>query len=161
MTTVRLIHMPPQPATDQQASLLGHTDNGTVTVLFNVIGGLQILPLGFPNEERNWRWVRPEPGCAIVNLGDALVQWSGGVLPSVMHRVMNPPGLQAECERYSFAYVLKPDNEASMKKLVGPMATPQEDEDDQYLYEDWLMVKGAASREGKNLVRISSAQHSC
>jgi isopenicillin N synthase-like dioxygenase len=60
-TTVRLIHMPPPPAGDQQASLFGHTDNGTITVLFNVIGGLQILLPGLPLEESSWRWIKPEP----------------------------------------------------------------------------------------------------
>jgi isopenicillin N synthase-like dioxygenase len=156
MTTVRLIHMPPQ-LQDQQASLFGHTDNGSITILFNVIGGLQILPPGLSNEEQNWRWFRPEPGFAVVNLGDALVQWSGGLLRSNMHRVVNPPGQQSRSDRYSFAYVLKPDNEAPMRRLVGAGVERTQDTNDQCTYDDWLAVKGAASREGRNLIRIMAA----
>lgn len=153
-STVRLIHNPPQPAENRGTSLFGHTDNGSVTVLFNVIGGLQILPPVLADAEENWRWVRPRPGCAIVNLGDALVQWSGGILHSNMHRVVNAPGLQAESERYSFAYVLKPDNEAPMRRLVGPEVEPWEDQDAGYTYANWHKIKEAVSRNGKNLIRL-------
>lgn len=160
MSTVRLIHVPSQPAGKPKASMVGHTDNGSITILFNVIGGLQILPPGLANEDCNWRWVRPEPGCAIVNIGDALVQWSGGVLRSNMHRVMYAPGHQAECERYSFAYVLKPDNQAAMRRLVpttAAIAIAKGDvEDDHYIYKDWLKIKGLATTKGKNLVRVRS-----
>ncbi len=153
-STVRLIHNPPQPAEDRKTSLFGHTDNGSVTVLFNIIGGLQILPPGLADAEKNWRWVRPEPGCAIVNLGDALVQWSGGVLHSNMHRVVNAPGPQAESERYSFAYVLKPDNEAPMRRLIGPNVDSGEEQDARYTYANWHKIKEAASRKEKNIIRV-------
>jgi isopenicillin N synthase-like dioxygenase len=50
-TSIRPTHAPPQPQTayhrDTEAPaklLVGHTDNGTITILFNVLGGLQILP---------------------------------------------------------------------------------------------------------------------
>jgi isopenicillin N synthase-like dioxygenase len=158
MTTVRLIHAPPQPSCDRdrhiQARLLpGHTDNGSLTLLFNVIGGLQILPPDLSSsDDSNWRYVRPEPGCAIVNAGDALCQWSGGVLQSGIHRVVSPPGQQAICERYSFAYVVKPSNKASMKCLVG--GEEEEDTDGQCTFEEWLLVKSKATLEGKSIVRI-------
>lgn len=154
-TTVRLIHMPPRPASDlQKASLFGHTDNGSLTILFNVIGGLQILPPHLPDEEKNWCWLRPEPGCAIVNLGDAMVQWSGGVLHSNLHRVVTPPGQQAWSERHSFAYVMKPDQEASMRPLCSGDEVSDANEDDGYKYGDWLSVKMVSSWRGKNSVRV-------
>jgi len=106
---------------DQQTSLLGHTDNGSLTILFNIIGGLQTLP----PDSCEWRYVRPEPGCAIVNFGDTVVQWTGGVLHSNMHRVVAPPGAQAECERYSFAYVLKPSNEVRMNRWQSGSVIPK------------------------------------
>ena len=156
-STVRLIHNPPQPAEDRKTSLFGHTDNGSVTVLFNIIGGLQVLPPGLAHLQCNWHWVRPEPGCAIVNLGDALVQWSGGILHSNMHRVVNAPGQQAACERYSFAYVLKPNNKASMRRLVGPDIGVHGERDAQYTYENWHKIKEAASRKEKNLIRVAES----
>lgn len=160
-TTVRLFHAPPQPACDcvgyTPAKLLfAHTDNGTVTILFNVLGGLQVLPPGLsPTEESNWRYIRPEPNFAIVNVGDALCQWSGGLLRSGVHRVISPPGRQAQNPRLSFAYVVKPSNGASMKRLVN--GEEREEKDDQCSYEEWLLVKSRATWEGKNVVRIGDS----
>ena len=159
-TTVRLMRYPPQAAGDQQTSLYAHTDNGSVTVLFNVIGGLQILPPDLDNEESNWRWVLPEPGCAIVNLGDALVQWSGGILQSNMHRVVNAPGLQGQTERYSVAYVLKPNDDAPMQRLIGKHKRKEQsllEEDGQYTYVEWHGIKAASAAEGKNMIKINDA----
>lgn len=60
---------------DQEEGALGlpsHTDFGSVTVLFNWVGGLQI-------EDRRegkggeWVWVRPLAGHAVVNLGKSSV----------------------------------------------------------------------------------------
>lgn len=156
-STVRLIHCAPQPAEYRKTSLFGHTDNGSVTVLFNILGGLQILPPGLIDVEQNWRWVRPEPGCAIVNLGDALVQWSGGILHSNKHRIVNPPAAQAKSERYSFAYVLKPNNEAPMRRLVGVDVDPWEDQNAEFTYANWHKIKEAASRKEQKLIRIADS----
>ena len=46
MNQVRMIKTPSQPEVDRRTSLVPHTDLGTITVLFNVLGGLQILPPG-------------------------------------------------------------------------------------------------------------------
>lgn len=45
--------------------LPSHTDFGSVTVLFNRMGGLQIEG----GEKGSWEWVKPLEGCAVVNLG--------------------------------------------------------------------------------------------
>jgi hypothetical protein len=47
-----------------------HTDFGSVTVLFNHMGGLQVLN----PDSKEWKYVKPEPGCAVINLGDAIVK---------------------------------------------------------------------------------------
>ena len=90
-SNIRFLHMPPQEASTAQTSLMGYTDNGSVTVLFSVVGGLQVL-----DDTDSWRYVRPEPGHAIVNLGVSMVQWTGGVLRSNMHRVVPLAGAQSE-----------------------------------------------------------------
>lgn len=128
---------------------MGHTDNGSITVLFNIVGGLQILPPHSPE----WKYVRPEPGCAIINLGDTMVQWSGGVLRSNMHRVVPPPGAQAASDRYSLAYVLKPPKEQSMSRLKMGRVIPQQEEDlvGDCNYGEFHSKKAAGFREGKNL----------
>lgn len=87
-----MIRYPAQPLADRRQSLLNHTDIGAITFLCSAVGGLQILTPGSdPADEAAWRYVRPEPNCAIINLGDALVEWSGGILRSNMHRVTYPP----------------------------------------------------------------------
>lgn len=147
-TSVRLLRYLPQPVDDRRTSLLGHTDIGTVTILFNVLGGLQILPSGLENAEKNWRYIRPEPGCAIVNMGDAMVEWSGGLLRSNMHRVTHAPGKQAECERYSVAYLVRAESSVLMRKLNGN----QEDQEGVFpTAAEWESNKVAVLQSGRNI----------
>jgi isopenicillin N synthase-like dioxygenase len=77
---VRWVRSPPkeEQMDAMQAALGEHTDFGSVTVLFNRLGGLQVLPPG----EDEWRFVRPLRGHCVVNLGDAMVKFSEGVLRS-------------------------------------------------------------------------------
>ena len=147
-SSLRFLHMPPQQASAAQTSLMGHTDNGSVTVLFNVVGGLQVL-----DDTDNWRYVRPEPGYAIVNLGDSMVQWTGGMLRSNMHRVVPPPGMQSEVSRFSMAYVLKPPYACRMERLKGESIPRGEGAEEEVgTYEEFFAKKSKGYREGKNLV---------
>ena len=100
-------------------SLVGHTDIGTVTILaHNGIGGLQVLLSGAAvDDEPDWAYIRPEPGGVIVDLGDALTEWSGNILRSDMHRVIAAPGEQRSEVRYSIAYLVRPVNNAKMAPL--------------------------------------------
>ncbi|KAI4086089.1 MAG: hypothetical protein LQ344_007867 [Seirophora lacunosa] len=121
-TSLRLLKaLPSGRAANARTDLLGHTDLGSITMLFNVVGGLQILTPSAPKvpADSDWRFVRPMPGCALINLGDAMVQWSGGVVRSNMHRVVTAPGAQKGVERLSVAYLLRPAHETSMEKLKG------------------------------------------
>ena len=69
------------PVSADQASVQDgfppHKDAVSVAILFTWLGGLQIPDPAAKVEGLNvkgedWRWVRPEPGYAIVNLGDAM-----------------------------------------------------------------------------------------
>ena len=91
-TVIRMIRYPPKTALDQGSSPLSHTDYGSIAMLCNVLGGLQILPPGTDDEDANWQYVKPEPNCLIINLGDALVAWTGDILRSNEHRVTAAPG---------------------------------------------------------------------
>lgn len=166
-TVLRFLHNPPQPVSDslpsRQASLAGHSDNGSITILFNTLGGLQILPSDAEDEPANWRWVRPEPGCAIVNIGDSLVQWTGGVLRSAFHRVLYAPGAQASCDRYSFGYFLKPNDEAPMRRLcegrlVPKLSAEEEGEEGVPCYHEWHRQKTKGIMVGKNDVKRGGLQ---
>jgi isopenicillin N synthase-like dioxygenase len=124
-TSRRLLLSYPQTTVDEnRISLGGHTDIGTVTLLFHIAGGLQILPAGSENIYLNWRYIRPEPGCALVNLGDTLVGWTGGLLCSSLHRVVTAPGVQASVPRMSLAYLIRPDRNASIRRLEGSAMIP-------------------------------------
>jgi isopenicillin N synthase-like dioxygenase len=139
---VRFVKAPPQPKEDRRTALGAHTDFGSVTVLFNKLGGLQVrLPANVeavpPNdingteddltqseglngngeEKEQWVYVCPLPGHAIINLGDAMVKFSGGILRSNIHRVVSPPGAQAETTRFSLVYFSRPEDDV----LLGPL----------------------------------------
>ncbi|KAJ5699023.1 oxidoreductase 2OG-Fe(II) oxygenase family [Penicillium macrosclerotiorum] len=126
-SSVRLLLAQPQlnPQTDS-ITLGGHTDIGTITLLFNVIGGLQILPARSENVMANWRYVKPEVGCAIVNIGDTIVEWTGGLLRSSLHRVVTAPGKQALVPRRSVAYLARAQKNASMRRLRSGLISPLE-----------------------------------
>lgn len=128
-TVIRFIKAFASPE-DQRTNMIHHTDFGTITLLANVLGGLQILsPDGLPEDKSAWLWVRPQPGCLIVNLGDAMVQWTGGLLRSNVHRISVPPGEQRFSDRYSLALLVRPEREASMKKLIDRNGGSQDDQD--------------------------------
>ena len=155
-TVVRLIRYPPQLPQDEGSSLLSHTDYGTITMLCNVLGGLQILPSGASNEDGNWQYVKPKPNCVIINLGDALVEWTGDILRSNEHRVVAAPGEQAEHTRFSVAYLMRPERKVSMKRLVGGyIPTAAEDGKEEMLLsaEEWEMKKAMALKAGADCAR--------
>ncbi|KAI9842225.1 MAG: hypothetical protein M1837_007370 [Sclerophora amabilis] len=136
----RIAKFPSQLAADRRVSFFPHTDFGTLTILFNRLGGLQILP---PPADATWRYVRPIPGHAIVNLGDAMVKFTGSLMRSALHRVTYGPGAQAEQTRYSLGYFLRPEDCVILKRLEGsdviPHPTPGEVSSDEALSsKEWL-----------------------
>src|SRR5436190_799204 len=52
---VRLIKAPPQPSTDRGITLPAHTDYGSITIVFNRLGGLQVFCP--PGPEADWIYV--------------------------------------------------------------------------------------------------------
>lgn len=138
-------------AEDLRTSMVHHTDFGTITLLANVIGGLQVLnPGGSARDEDAWRWVRPRPGCLIVNIGDALVQWTGGLLRSNVHRIRFPPGQQRHVDRYSLAILFRPERDASMASRV---AGAQSDQDGHLTAWEWEVKKSMALIKGEAEVK--------
>ncbi|KAG6380554.1 hypothetical protein JVT61DRAFT_4913 [Boletus reticuloceps] len=112
----RLIKAPPMPgkALADTATLGAHTDFGSLSFLHNRLGGLQVMPPG----HTEWFYVKPLPGYAICNVGDALSLFSGGILQSNIHRVVPPPGIQAEYERWSLVFFTRPGNSKVLRALV-------------------------------------------
>ena len=123
-----------------------HTDFGTITVLMNWLGGLQVWsessrkagPLE-PDVPGEWLWVKPKPGCAIVNLGDAAVKYTNGVLCSGRHRVIPAPGEQGKYPRYSIVYFVRPCDHTRMKTLKGHGIPPADDmEEEGVEAKEWI-----------------------
>ncbi|KAJ5985073.1 hypothetical protein N7499_008674 [Penicillium canescens] len=90
-----------------------HTDLGSLTMLFADSPGLQIKPDGCDD----WLYIEPKENHAVINLGDAMSLWSGGRYRSVLHRVASLPGVGMG-ERYSFAFLMRPENLAPMVSLA-------------------------------------------
>jgi isopenicillin N synthase-like dioxygenase len=171
---VRFVKAPPQPKDDRRTALGAHTDFGSVTVLFNKLGGLQVrLPAGVEpvppkssqngsknvacltgaenGEQEQWVYVHPLPGHAIINLGDAMVKFSAGILRSNIHRVVSPPGAQAETTRFSLVYFSRPEDDVLLGPLKeSPLVAERAGAGDEEVIssKDWILRR-ALGRRGK------------
>ncbi|KAL2814094.1 hypothetical protein BDW59DRAFT_167296 [Aspergillus cavernicola] len=91
----------------------GHTDLGTVTLLFRQpVAALQIL-----NSDGDWKWVRPQDGTITINTCDALTALTGGLIKSSIHRVHAPPQDQAGIDRLGVLYFARPNNHVVLDPL--------------------------------------------
>lgn len=97
----------------ERVAMGAHTDFGSLSLLFNRLGGLQVMPVG----KEEWEYVKPLPGHAVCNIGDALAFFSGGILRSSLHRVVGAPGRQAGMERWSMVYFTRPGDSIQMRAL--------------------------------------------
>jgi isopenicillin N synthase-like dioxygenase len=113
---VRLTHKFAHVTDKDAIGLPSHTDFGSITILFNWLGGLQIQSHD-PAKQGEWAYVKPLAGHAIINLGDAMVTFTNGVLKSAKHRVVPAPGAQAEVDRYSIVYFVRPHNSVMMEPV--------------------------------------------
>ncbi|KAF4444163.1 hypothetical protein F53441_11221 [Fusarium austroafricanum] len=110
---IRMTKMPASGPQDNAIGLPSHTDFGSITVLFNWIGGLQIQSHD-PAKQGEWAYVKPLPGHAIINLGDAMVKFTNGRLKSGKHRVVPLPEAP---DRYSLVYFVRPADEVLMEPV--------------------------------------------
>lgn len=169
---VRLTRGPPRKSTDTSLAEIqtpGHNDFGSITILFNWLGGLQVWSEpsrgSFHNiddpevssDHTGWLWVKPKPGHAIINLGDAAVKFTGGVLCSARHRVVPAPGEQGLWPRYSVVYFVRPEDKTILKRLEGkeiPALKVGEKEDNitaaQWIIDQANFLKADRSKAGDN-----------
>ncbi|PQE31546.1 hypothetical protein CJF32_00009373 [Rutstroemia sp. NJR-2017a WRK4] len=119
----------------------GHTDLGTVTLLFRQpVAGLQIL-----GEDGNWTWVKAEEGTVTVNLADTISHLTGGWLKSSVHRVVAPPEDQWSYDRTGLLYFARPHNDTILRPILdSPVlqaagVTPVFDRD--VTMEEWVRAK--------------------
>jgi isopenicillin N synthase-like dioxygenase len=126
---------PDQPRDDLRFP--AHKDFTSLGILFTWLGGLQLPALGSkPDPKRGpldlpedqWRWVKPVPGTAIVNVGSQLEILTNKALTSGLHRVVRAPGEQLKFDRYSVLVGTRAANNFSMKPLQSPQISPVLDE---------------------------------
>lgn len=131
-TVLRLLYYPYIANSNEDDIRAGaHSDFGSVTLLFQLPGqpGLEIK-----TPEGRWAAVPVDPlqtsnSAAVngrknlpilVNIGDLLEDWTGGLLKSTVHRVMFPRPVQGDgtdsngADRYSIAYFCHPLDDARL-----------------------------------------------
>jgi isopenicillin N synthase-like dioxygenase len=102
---------PEEHALSGYGQTTGHTDLGTVTLLFRQpVAGLQIL-----GDDGNWTYASAQPGTITVNLADTISHLTGGWLKSSIHRVVAPPKDQWEYERTGLLYFARPHNDTVLE----------------------------------------------
>jgi isopenicillin N synthase-like dioxygenase len=149
---IRFTQSPPFKFDSELARKAQHTDFGSLTILFNWIGGLQIRR---PDDTEDWVYVRPVPGSCIVNLGDALVAFTAGILRSNVHRVVPPPGAQAGLTRNSLVYFNRPEDKVVLKRLKGGLvdSQPMMEGQQEMTSEEWILAKGTGKLPGVYTVK--------
>jgi isopenicillin N synthase-like dioxygenase len=143
---VRLVQAPPYPFDAAQAQRAEHTDFGSITILFNWLGGLQIrVP-----DTTEWVYVRPVPGSCVVNLGDAMVKFTAGLLRSNIHRVVPAVGQEGHT-RNSLVFFSRPEDSVVLRRLEGGLVDAQpvvESSEPEMSAHEWIMAKGTGQLPG-------------
>lgn len=114
-----------------------------------------MLPVGLEQKagsytESDWRYVVPRPGHAVVNIGDCVSIMTNGLLKSALHRV-GPVAGCAMPERYSMAYLMRPEDETVLRVLDSPLIPqPTNNDDGAVTSGEWIRKKFKALRGHKD-----------
>lgn len=114
-SVLRLLHYPPIPEDATGVRAGAHGDINAITLLLGAEeGGLEV-------QDRDGQWlpINPPPGCLVVNIGDMLERNTNNVLPSTIHRVVNPPPERRGFARYSTPFFLHFAPDYEIRTLPG------------------------------------------
>ncbi|KAH8159150.1 hypothetical protein CIB48_g9110 [Xylaria polymorpha] len=118
-------YIPSDPRTDTNIGHQKHTDISSLTLLFSEEWGMQIRPPG----AREFGFVEPRPGTAVINVGDSLRFASGHTMQSCIHRVVPYDYSQ---HRYSIAYFLRAENDTLFTDSEGRLITAGQWHDEKF-----------------------------
>jgi len=125
-STLRILHYYPLSASDLRPGdwrAGAHTDYDCLTLLHQQPGqrGLQVCPGAEAGDsgELGWTSIEPVAGTITCNIGDMLMRWSDGQLPSTLHRVRMPRPDEHLGARYSMAYFAQADRDAVIESPSG------------------------------------------
>jgi isopenicillin N synthase-like dioxygenase len=104
VVTLKLIRTPPAQTPKRNKAQLTqfgtwpHTDFGGVTCLLQQPGkdGLEI----WSEEKGGWVLIPAVEDVFVINVGDLMKEWSGGLYKSVKHRVINIPDVRYSCATF-------------------------------------------------------------
>ncbi|TVY73387.1 Oxidoreductase vrtI [Lachnellula suecica] len=125
-TTLSMMHYIPSDPNDTKIGHQKHTDISSLTLLFSEEWGMQVRP----PKAREFGFVAPKDGCAIVNVGDSLRFASGHKMQSCIHRVV--PFDPTE-HRYSIAYFLRAEDETMFTDSEGRYITAGQWHDEKFM----------------------------
>ncbi|EHK97282.1 Clavaminate synthase-like protein [Glarea lozoyensis ATCC 20868] len=117
LSTLRLLHYPPVPASRQQELICTpHTDSGILTLLHqDSTGGLEVL-----NSKNEWIPAPYVPGSVVVNIGDLMAKVSGGRWVATLHRVRAAKRNADQVKgRHSVPFFFEPGAECVVRSLDG------------------------------------------
>ncbi|ORY60935.1 uncharacterized protein BCR38DRAFT_459872 [Pseudomassariella vexata] len=125
-STLAMMHyIPSDPKIATNIGHQKHTDISSLTLLFSEQWGMQVRP----PRAREFGFVEPKPGCAIVNVGDSLRFASGHTMQSCIHRVV--PFDPTE-HRYSIAYFLRAEDDTMFTDSEGRYITAGQWHDEKF-----------------------------
>lgn len=124
-TTLAMMHYVPTEPDDRKIGHQKHTDISSLTLLFAEQWGLQIRPPG----AREFGFVKPKDGCAVINVGDSLRFASGHRMQSCIHRVVP---FKADEHRYSIAYFLRAEDDTPFTDSEGRQTTAGQWHDEKF-----------------------------
>ncbi|KAI8363939.1 hypothetical protein BD560DRAFT_403957 [Blakeslea trispora] len=97
-----------------------HSDYGSITLLFQKdVPGLEVQA-----SRESWISAPLVPGAIIVNVGDQMELWTGGLFKSTKHRVTFLPEHQ-HLDRYSIPFFVHPNDDTPLEPLPSKYVTAQ------------------------------------
>jgi isopenicillin N synthase-like dioxygenase len=143
---------PEQNAAMENIWLTGHTDFGSLTLLFRQpIAALQVRT---PSGE--WKYVKPYPESLTVNVADTLQFLSKGSLKSSIHRVVAPTCLPAHLDQLRVLYFVRPGDYVKLRGAKSAVLKQErllasEDETVELTAKDWISRRAIANISSKEI----------
>lgn len=114
-SVLRLLHYPPVSNPGESVRAGAHGDINAITLLMGAEEpGLQLL-----DRDGTWLPITPPEGCIVINIGDMLSRLTNHVLPSTVHRVVNPADSRKGFSRYSMPFFLHFESPFVIETLPG------------------------------------------
>ena len=121
---LRLLHYPPVNRPGESVRAGAHGDINVITLLLGAEEpGLQLL-----DRDGQWLPITPPDNCIVCNIGDMLSRLTNGVLPSTVHRVVNPAEARKDFSRYSMPFFLHFESPYVIRTLPGCISAERPDQ---------------------------------